>query len=82
MKLHWQILIALLAAALVGVGVGFMPEGWQGPSLAVLDFFGTLFLNALPPLFQGLPTFPVGQIWDAWASRRLPIIYRPACSPS
>ena len=49
LALHWQILIALLLAALVG--------WWQGPDGAlvpVMDFIGTLFLNALKMLIVPL----------------------------
>ncbi|MGB1580545.1 MAG: dicarboxylate/amino acid:cation symporter [Nevskiales bacterium] len=56
MKLHWQILLALLLAALVGVAVGYLPEEVQAKCLAVLDFFGTLFLNALKMLIVPLIT--------------------------
>lgn len=42
MKLHWQIAIALVLAAIVGVFVG--PQPWL---LEICGFVGTLFLNAL-----------------------------------
>lgn len=42
MKLHWQIAIALVLAAIVGIVVG--PQPWL---LEVCGFVGTLFLNAL-----------------------------------
>ena len=49
-RLHWQILIALLLAALAGT------EGeWLGVRFyAVFDFIGTLFLNALMLLIAPL----------------------------
>jgi len=43
--LHWQILLALLAAAVAGVATG--PNG---AALAAYEFIGTLFLNALKML--------------------------------
>lgn len=56
MKLHWQIFIALLAAALVGVFLGQASEEQQQLWLPVLDFVGTLFLNALKMLIVPLIT--------------------------
>ncbi|RME94092.1 MAG: dicarboxylate/amino acid:cation symporter [Verrucomicrobia bacterium] len=50
LKLHWQILIALGAAFVVGALVGRLPETSQAPWLKGFDFLGTLFLNALKML--------------------------------
>ncbi len=51
--LHWQILIALVLAA--AVGLGFREAQLFGtPLVAVYDFFGTLFLNALKMLIVPL----------------------------
>ena len=47
MKLHWQILIALVAAVIVGTSTSLI-ESLIGVDLYPLfDFFGALFLNAL-----------------------------------
>ena len=49
MKLHWQILIALIAAAIVG---SLVPaEGWW---IDAFDLIGTFFLNALKMLIVPL----------------------------
>ena len=56
MKLHWQILIALSLAALVGVSIGQLEAAQQTTWLSILDFFGTLFLNALKMLIVPLIT--------------------------
>lgn len=49
MKLHWQILIALVAAAVVGA---LVPDtGWW---MGLFDFVGTFFLNALKLLIVPL----------------------------
>ncbi len=52
LKLHWQILIALLLALATGVAVhlGAGDEGppdWASPLIAACRFVGTLFFNAL-----------------------------------
>jgi proton glutamate symport protein len=56
LQLHWQILIALALAVLLGVlstpDSSFL--GLDIPLLAVLDFLGTLFLNALKMLIVPL----------------------------
>ena len=53
-RLHWQILIALLLAALAGTLTGTEGE-WLGVRFyAVFDFIGTLFLNALMLLIAPL----------------------------
>lgn len=56
LKLHWQILIALLLAVLIGWAVS--PETtFLGVSLlSVFDFFGKLFLNALKMIIVPLIT--------------------------
>jgi proton glutamate symport protein len=47
LKLHWQMLIAILAAVLVGLWSGTERQ-WLGVSFYdVFNFIGTLFLNAL-----------------------------------
>lgn len=54
LKLHWQILIALALAILVGLAVG-REAGLFGVSFyAVFDFVGKLFLNALKMLIVPL----------------------------
>lgn len=50
LELHWQILLALVAGA--GLGIGLQAAGLQDSAaatglVAVADFLGTLFLNAL-----------------------------------
>ncbi len=47
MKLHWQILIALVVAVIAGGWHGFLPESLQTGLLASYAFLGKLFLNAL-----------------------------------
>lgn len=47
LKLHWQIIIALLLAVLVGLAFGMDSEVFGIRLYAILDFTGTLFLNAL-----------------------------------
>ncbi len=56
MKLHWQIFIALAFAAVVGVTLGQLPSAQQLIWVPVLDFIGTLFLNALKMLIVPLIT--------------------------
>ncbi|MBK1724396.1 dicarboxylate/amino acid:cation symporter [Thiocystis violacea] len=54
LKLHWQILIALVLAILVGLAVG-REAGLFGVSFyAIFDFVGKLFLNALKMLIVPL----------------------------
>jgi len=54
LKLHWQILIALVLAVLVGLIVG-RETGLFGVSFyAIFDFIGQLFLNALKMLIVPL----------------------------
>lgn len=47
MKIHWQILIAILLAVIAGAVL--QPHHSIGPItfLSIFDFLGTLFLNAL-----------------------------------
>ena len=50
MKLHTQILLAMVLGALVGSALlseGFLPTGLGGPLLSVCGFLGDLFLRAL-----------------------------------
>ncbi len=47
LALHWQILIAIVLAALAGWAAGEHGSLFGLRWLAVFDFFGTLFLNAL-----------------------------------
>ena len=49
MALHWQILIALVLAVIVG-----SINGPHGPLLPSFDFIGQLFLNALKMLIVPL----------------------------
>ena len=54
LPLHWQILAALTAAILIGV-IATPETDFLGISLlSILDFFGTLFLNALKMLIVPL----------------------------
>ena len=54
LKLHWQILIALVLAVLVGLAVG-RETGILGVSFySIFDFVGKLFLNALKMLIVPL----------------------------
>jgi len=54
LKLHWQILIALLLAVIAGTLAG-TSAGFMGMRFyAVFDFIGTLFLNALKMLIVPL----------------------------
>lgn len=54
LKLHWQILIALLLAVLVGSVAGREASIFGVTLLSVLAFIGTLFLNALKMLIVPL----------------------------
>ncbi len=55
LPLHWQILIALAAAVLVGAFTGGQAASiFSIPLLPVLDFIGTLFLQALKMLIVPL----------------------------
>ncbi len=56
LKLHWQIFIALAAALVVGLILGQSSVDIQAMALPVLDFFGTLFMNALKMLIVPLIT--------------------------
>ncbi|MEA3412868.1 MAG: dicarboxylate/amino acid:cation symporter [Pseudomonadota bacterium] len=53
-KLHWQILIALVAAVIVGLAIGSDGSLFGVDVLPVFDFAGTLFLNALKMLIVPL----------------------------
>jgi proton glutamate symport protein len=54
LKLHWQILIALLLAVIAGTLAGTDAELFGMRFYAVFDFIGTLFLNALKMLIVPL----------------------------
>ena len=54
LKLHWQILIALILAVIVGWAVGSEGQFLGVRFYAVFDFVGTLFLNALKMLIVPL----------------------------
>ncbi len=54
LKLHWQILIALLLAAIAGTLAGTDSALFGVTFYAVFDFIGTLFLNALKMLIVPL----------------------------
>ncbi len=47
MKLHWQILIALALAVIVGLLTSGIHDGLGVNLIPLYEFFGTLFLNAL-----------------------------------
>ncbi|MBZ0071693.1 MAG: dicarboxylate/amino acid:cation symporter [Gammaproteobacteria bacterium] len=53
-KLHWQILIALLLAVLVGSAVGETATLFGVAIVDILDFLGALFMNALKMLIVPL----------------------------
>jgi len=53
-KLHWQILIALVAAVIVGLAIGSDGSLFGVDVLPVFEFAGTLFLNALKMLIVPL----------------------------
>ena len=54
LKLHWQILIALMLAVIAGTLAGTDSSVWGVRFYAVFDFIGTLFLNALKMLIVPL----------------------------
>ncbi len=54
LKLHWQILIALGLAIVVGLLVGETAGLFGVPFIAVFDFIGQMFLNALKMLIVPL----------------------------
>lgn len=54
LKLHWQILIAIVLAALVGRLAGESATLFDVPLIAVFGFFGTLFINGLKMLIVPL----------------------------
>ncbi|MGD2081907.1 MAG: dicarboxylate/amino acid:cation symporter [Chromatiales bacterium] len=54
LKLHWQILIALVLAAVAGVLTGAASAGYREAIIPVFAFLGTLFLNALKMLIVPL----------------------------
>ncbi|MGM0594358.1 MAG: dicarboxylate/amino acid:cation symporter [Pseudomonadota bacterium] len=54
LKLHWQILLALVLAVLAGLAAGEEGALFGVTFYAVFDFFGTLFLNALKMLIVPL----------------------------
>ena len=62
LKLHWQILIALLLAVLAGTLTGTDTTLFGVRFYAVFDFIGALFLNALKMLIVPLValTVPLG----------------------
>jgi proton glutamate symport protein len=47
LKLHWQMLIAIVAAVIVGLWSGTDSAFWGVSLYDIFDFIGTLFLNAL-----------------------------------
>jgi len=47
LKLHWQMLIAIVAAVIVGLWSGTDSAVWGISLYDIFDFIGTLFLNAL-----------------------------------
>jgi Na+/H+-dicarboxylate symporter len=47
LKLHWQMLIAIVAAVIVGLWSGRESAIWGVGLYDIFDFIGTLFLNAL-----------------------------------
>ena len=54
LKLHWQILIAIVLAVLAGRLAGDTASLFDVPLVAVFGFFGTLFINALKMLIVPL----------------------------
>jgi len=54
LKLHWQILIAIVLAAIVGHFAGDTATIGPVTFYAVFDFLGTLFINALKMLIVPL----------------------------
>ncbi|MDO9011762.1 MAG: cation:dicarboxylase symporter family transporter, partial [Gallionella sp.] len=59
LKLHWQILIALLLAVIAGTLAGTDSALFGVTFYAVFDFIGTLFLNALKMLIVPLVVSPI-----------------------
>ena len=47
LKLHWQILIAIVLAVIAGRALGTETSVFGMPVLGIYDFVGTMFLNAL-----------------------------------
>lgn len=47
LKLHWQMLIAIVAAVIIGLWSGTDSAFWGVSLYDIFDFIGTLFLNAL-----------------------------------
>jgi proton glutamate symport protein len=47
LKLHWQMLIAIVAAIIIGLWSGTDSAFWGVSLYDIFDFIGTLFLNAL-----------------------------------
>ena len=56
LKLHWQILIALLLAVLVGWVVSPETSLFGVSLVSIFDFIGKLFLNALKMIIVPLIT--------------------------
>ena len=56
LKLHWQILIAILLAAVAGELAGESGAIGSVPLISVFGFLGTLFINALKMLIVPLIT--------------------------
>lgn len=54
LKLHWQILIAILLAVVVGRLAGPTASLFEVPLIEIFSFFGTLFINALKMLIVPL----------------------------
>jgi len=54
LKLHWQILIALVLAGIVGRLVSEDTSIFSVPLVSVFDFVGTMFINALKMLIVPL----------------------------
>ncbi len=55
--LYQQIFAAILLALGIGIGLQlYAPEAWISPGVAVFDFFGTLFIQALKMLIVPLIT--------------------------
>jgi len=54
LKLHWQILIALGLAIVIGLMVGPTGALFGVPFISIFDFIGTMFLNALKMLIVPL----------------------------
>ncbi len=54
LALHWQILIAIVLAVLVGVATWWLPSSQHATALGVFQFIGTIFINALKMLIVPL----------------------------